>query len=73
MYKADVPKGKIILLVIDALSLRDKSTATMKGIARHASGLVQYYLDTREETKVQLTGSDSLVLIHDYPESLAEQ
>ena len=73
MYKAQVPKGKITLLVIDALSVRGKSAETMKGIANHASGLVQYYMDTREESKVQLTGRDSVVLIRDFLESLAER
>ena len=73
MYKAQAPKGKIILLVIDALSARAKSTPTMKGVAKHASGLAQYYLDTREEPKVQLAGEDSLVLIRDYLESLTER
>ena len=73
MYKAQVPKDKIALLVIEALSLRAKSTATMEGIVKHVSGLVLFYLDTREESKVQLAGGDSLVLIHDYLESLAER
>ena len=73
MYKAQVPKDKITLLVIDALSLRAKSTETMKGIAKHVSGMVQYYMGAREETNVQLTGSDSLVLIRGYLEELTER
>ena len=73
MYNAGVPKDKITLLVIEALSVRAKSTSTMKGVVKHVAGLVQYYLDTREESKEQLTGDDSLILIHDYLESLTER
>ena len=73
MYKAQAPNDKIVLLAIDALSMRAKSTSTMKGIAKHVSGLAQFYLDTREESNVQLTGDDSLILIRDYLESLSER
>ena len=73
MYKAHVPKDKITLLVIEAISLRAKSAATMKSVAKHVSALVRFYLGTREETKFQLTGDDSIILLHDYLESLAER
>ena len=73
MYNAQVPKDKIVLLVIEDPSMRAKSTSTMKGIAKHVSGLVQFYLDTREESEAQLTVGDSLILIRDYLESLSER
>ena len=73
MYKDQAPKDKIVLLATEALYARAKSTSTMKGIAKHVSGLAQYFMDTREESKVELTGNDSLILIHDYLESLAER
>ena len=73
MYNAGFPKGKIALLDIEALSVRAKSTSTMKGVFKHVAGLAQYYLDTREDSKAQLTGGDSLILIHDYLESLTER
>ena len=40
---------------------------------RHVNGLLQFYLDTRNETSVTLTGETSLVLPHDYLESLTER
>ena len=73
MYKAQVPNGKITLLVIEAISLRAKSAPAMKGIAKHVSGLVRFYLGHRDETQFQLTGPESVVLIHDYLESVAER
>ena len=73
MYKEQVPKDKITLLVIEAISVRAKSSATLKSVAKHVSGLVRFYLETRDESKFQLTGDDSLILLHDYLESLAER
>ena len=73
MYKAQVPKDKITLLVIEAIALRAKSTAAMKNVAKHVSALVRFYLETRDGTKFQLTGDDSLILLYDYLESLAER
>ena len=73
MYKAQVPKDKITLLVIEAISVRAKSTSTLKGIIKHVSGLLKHYIEVREETKVELTGDQSVVLIHDYLESLDER
>ena len=73
MYKDQAPKDKIVLLATEALYARAKSTSTMKGIAKHVSGLAQYFMDTREESKVELTGKDSLIPIRDYLESLAER
>ena len=73
MYKAQVPKGKITLLVIEAISVRAKSSATLKSVAKHVSGLVRFYLETRDESMSQRTGDDSLILLHDYLDSLAER
>ena len=73
MYKEHVPKGEITLLIIEAISLRAKSTAAMKGVINRVSGLVSFYLETREESKFQLTGEDSVVILRDYLESLAER
>ena len=73
MYNAGVPKGKIAPLAIEALSARAKSTSTMKGVIKHVAGLERYYLDTRDETKAQLTCGDSLILIRDHLESLMER
>ena len=73
MYKAQAPNGKITLLIIGAISSRAKSTAKMKGVVNHVSGLVTFYLDTREVSKFQFTGEESVVLLHDYLESLAER
>ena len=71
-YKAHVPKGKVALLVIDPC-LRAKSKETMEELARHVSDVVRFYLEARAESKVRLTGGDSVVLIRDYVESLAER
>ena len=76
MYKAQAPKDKITLLATEALSLRAKSTAATRGISNHVSGQVRFYVDIRArgtESKVELTGEQSVVLIHDYLESLAER
>ena len=76
MYKAQVPKGKIALLAIEALSLRAKSTSAMRGIANRVTGVVRFYVEMRAcepESKVDLTGEQAVVLIRDYLESLAER
>ena len=70
MYKAHATKGKIKLLAIEAISLRAKSAAAMRGIAKHVSGMVRFYLDARDESKVELTGDESVVLLRDYLESM---
>ena len=73
MYKAQVVKGKITFLVIEAISVRAKSSATLKSVAKHVSGLVRFFIETRDESTSQLTGDDSLTPLHDYLESLAER
>ena len=73
MYKAQAPKGEIALLVIEAISLRAKSTAEMKAIIKHVSCLMRFYLEVRGGTNVELTGGQSAALLRDYLESLAER
>ena len=70
---SNIPDGKIALLVIEAVATRSKSLASTKSILRHVNGLLQFYLDTRSEMSVTLTGESSLVLIHDYLESLTDE
>ena len=45
----------------------------MKGIIKHVSGLIKFYIDTIDESKSQLTGEGSVILLRDYLESLAER
>ena len=55
---------------------RRKSPASARGVIRGVSGLIQFYLDTRDEsnpTGVALTGDSSVVLLQDYIESVAER
>ena len=73
MYSAQDPKDKISLLVIEALSLRGRTHTALKSIIKHVSGLVRFYLEARKETKCELTGEHSVVLLHDYLASLAER
>ena len=73
MYSAHAPKDKITFLVIDALSVRARTHTALKSIIKHVSGVVSFYLETRKETKCELTGEHSVVLLHDYPESLADR
>ena len=47
--------------------------APTKAILRHVDGLIQYYLDTRNETTITLTGESPMALMRDYIESLAER
>ena len=76
MYEAQVPKDKIVLLVIEALSGRAKSQSTLKGVVRFVQGFVKFFIDTKAsdaECKMELTGEKSVVLLHDYFESLADR
>ena len=70
---SNIPDGKIALLVLEAVTTRSKSLAPTKNILRRVNGLLQFYLDTRNETSASLTGESSLVLIHNYLEPLAER
>ena len=37
----------------------------MEGIVKRVSGIVRFYLDTRDESQFRLDGDDSVVLIRD--------
>ena len=65
MMGSGVPEEELSLLAIESVATRSKSTASTNAILRHVNGLLQFYLDTRIETSVTLTGVSSLVLIHD--------
>ena len=67
------PDGEIALLAIEAIALREKSAAAMRGIPKHVSCLVRFYLDIRDDTKAELTGEQSVALLRDYLESLDER
>ena len=68
-----IPDDKITLLVLDAVTTRAKSLASAKNVLRRVNGLIQFYLDARNESSVTHTGESSLVLIRDYIESLSER
>ena len=61
------------MLVIEAAAVRSKSLISTKAVAKHVRGPLKFYLDTRDESACKLTGEPSLVLLHDYLESLAER
>ena len=73
MYKANDPQGKIALLAIEAISVRAKSACAMKTIAKHVADAVRFYLGARQETNVEVTGPQSLAILRDYIEPLAER
>ena len=55
---------------------RCKSPAATRNVVKNVSGLIQFFLDTRDEsnpTGITLTGDTSVVLLHDYLESSAER
>ena len=73
LRESDIPDDKTPLLVLEAGTARSKSLASAKNILRRVNGLLQFYLDTRNETSAALTVESSLALIRDYLESLAER
>ena len=73
MYVADGPKGGITLLVIEAESVRSETQAAAKSIVGHFSGLVRFYLEMRGEIEVDLAGEQSVAVVRDYLESIAER
>ena len=54
---------------------RCKSPASTRGAIRKVSGLILFFLDTRDDSKpgITLTGDTSVVLLRDYLESVAER
>ena len=73
MYSTQAPKQRVIQLVIEAVTLRAKSLATIRGVVKHASAIVRFYIEVSADDGVELTGGKSIVLIRDYLESLAER
>ena len=71
--ESQIPDDMITLLVIESVTTRPKLIASTKLIIRLVIVLLQFYLDTRNETSATLTGGSSMVLIRDYLESLAER
>ena len=67
----DQKKKKI--LIVDAVTSRAKSVNSAKSITKRANGLINFYLDTRSESAVTLTGERSVVLIRDCLDSLEER
>ena len=72
MRKAQAQKGEIVLLAIEAISVRARPPSAIRSIIKHVAGLIDLYLETRGETKADLTGDQPLVLVREYLESLAE-
>ena len=66
IYASQVPNGRVVLLVIDAVSNRAKSDASMRGIIRRVRGILKDYLSSREETNIALKGGRSALLLRDY-------
>ena len=60
-------------LAAEAATQRSKSTDAPKSIVKFARWLVEFFLENRAETELTLTGEAPLVLLRDYPESLAER
>ena len=68
----NVPDDKVSLLALEAATARAKSIASAKNVLRHVNGLLQFYMETRNESSAARTGESPAVLILDYVESLAE-
>ena len=47
-----------------------KSAASLRNVIRHVQGLVKFYIDNIVDTKIELTGDQSDVLLRDCLESL---
>ena len=73
MYKANISKEKIVLLVSDAASSRAKSAASTRGVVMRFSDLVKYYMELQGDNRVELSGERSLVLHRGNLESLSER
>ena len=71
--ESQIPDEEIAVLALEAVTTRSKSIASTKSIVRQVNGLLQFYLDTRNETSVTLTGETSLFLARGYLESLTER
>ena len=75
-YEAKLNKERVIALTIEALMQRCKSPASTRGVIRNVNGLIQFYLENRDDdnpTGITLTGDSSVVLLRDYIESVADR
>ena len=45
----------------------------MRGVIKHVGGLVRFFIDVSADSGVELTGEKSIVLLHDYIESLTHR
>ena len=67
---------RIIALTLEPLTQRCKSPASTRGVVRNVKGLIQFYLENRDDanpTGITLTGESSVVLLRDYIESVADR
>ena len=71
--ESQIPDAKMTLLVLEAAALRSKSLRSTRSVLEHVRGIIRFYLDTRDETAVTLTGETSLALLRDFLESLADR
>ena len=70
---SEIAPWKTPLLIIEAVTALANSSSSAKSITKHFKGLISFYLDTRNESAVTLTGDGPLVLLRDYLESLKER
>ena len=72
-HNALVPKGKVALVAIEAVSADAKFAASMRNVIRPIHGPIKFYRGNRSDTKIELAGEQSLALLHDYLESPSER
>ena len=74
-HAAKLDKERITILTIEVLMQRCRSPASTRGVVRNVRGMIQFSLDTRDESKhgIALTGDTSVVLLRDYLQSVAER
>ena len=75
LHTAKIDKGRITILTLEALMQRCKSPASTRNVVRNVSGLIRFFLETRDDAKpgITLTGASSVVLLRDYLQSVAER
>ena len=73
-HDAKLNRERIAALTLEAVMQRRKSPASTRGVIRNVSGLITFSLANREDSSgVALTGEGSVVLLHDYLESVADR
>ena len=73
LRKTGVAKERMTVLTLEAVMQHCKSVAGAKSTTKNVAGLVRFFLDSRSDENVTLTGESSLVLIHDYLEQAASR